>query len=215
MQFWMEVSAAVLFCAAANAQPAGVPSPLRELFRLRQSYRRESRACRPQQPHVYHGRTLGEGALRPDQDHARGSLPGLGEESKDFTLPNGTHETVYTFGHYLRRMVAEAREAGAHPVLLSLTVRNIWKDGKVERGNGRFSEWTAAIAKAAGVPFLDVMDAIAFPEDHTHTSPEGAAFNAQMVVSAIKGADLSLAALPILLLIGDSIVRNAVGQALA
>ncbi|HXA49687.1 MAG TPA: rhamnogalacturonan acetylesterase [Candidatus Acidoferrum sp.] len=163
----------------------------------------------------------------PDQDRARGSLPGLGAESQDFTLPNGARETVYTFGHYMRRMVAEAKEAGAHPVLLSLTVRNIWKDGKVERGSGRFSEWTGEIAKAAGVPFLDVMNAIAdqydqlgeakvkpwFPEDHTHTSPEGAAFNAQIVVAAIKGANLPLAAmlsitprnpaLPNLLLIGD------------
>src|SRR5436305_12828148 len=34
----------------------------------------------------------------PDKDRARGSLPGLGEESQDFTLPNGTQETVYTFG---------------------------------------------------------------------------------------------------------------------
>ena len=97
----------------------------------------------------------------PDQDRARGSLPGLGEEAKEFTLPNGSHEVVYTFGHYMRRMIAETREAGAHPVVLSLTVRNIWKDGKVERGSGQFSAWSAEAAKAAGVPFLDVMNAIA------------------------------------------------------
>src|SRR5436305_15300525 len=38
----------------------------------------------------------------PDKDRARGSLPGLGEESKDFTLPNGKQEAVYSFGHYMR-----------------------------------------------------------------------------------------------------------------
>jgi lysophospholipase L1-like esterase len=179
----------------------------------------------------------------PDKDRARGSLPGLGEESREFTLPNGSTETVYTFGHYLQRMVADTTAAGAHPVLLSLTVRNIWKDGKVERGSGQFSSWSAEAAKAAGIPFLDVMNAIAdqydrlggakvkawFPEDHTHTSPEGAVFNAQMVVAAVKSGTPELAAflfppsdlrlpmprdasLPNLLLIGDSTVRNGRGD---
>ncbi len=30
----------------------------------------------------------------PDKDRARGSLPGLGEESQEFTLPHGNLETV-------------------------------------------------------------------------------------------------------------------------
>ncbi|MBS1855553.1 MAG: rhamnogalacturonan acetylesterase [Acidobacteria bacterium] len=192
----------------------------------------------------------------PDKDRARGSLPGIGEESKEFTLPDGRRETVYTFGHYLRQMIAETKAAGGHPVVLSLTVRNIWKDGKVERGSGEFSAWSAAVAKAEGVPFLDVMNAIAdqydrmgeaavrpwFPQDHTHTSPEGAEFNARMVVAAIKGSGLPLAgwlsekardvaaypvplstadlrlpvprnpSLPDLFLIGDSTVRNGRGD---
>ena len=147
-------------------------------------------------------------AVAPDKDRARGSLPGLGEESQEFTLPNGNKEVVYTFGHYMRQMIAETKAAGANPIVLSLTVRNIWKDGKVERGNGRYSQWSAEIAKAAGVPFLDVTNAIAdqydamgeakvkewFPEDHTHTSPEGADFNAGMVVAALKGIKSPLAA---------------------
>ena len=192
----------------------------------------------------------------PGRDRARGSLPGVGEESREFTLPGGNHEVVYTFGHYLRRMIAETKAAGAHPVVLSLTVRNIWKDGKVERGSGEFSAWSAEVARNAGVPFLDVMNAIAdqydrlgearvkpwFPEDHTHTSAEGADFNAQMVVAAIKGSHSPLAALlsargqgvegypvplstanlnlpvppdpalPDLFLIGDSTVRNGRGD---
>ena len=75
----------------------------------------------------------------PDKDRARGSLPGLGEESREFTLPNGNTEIVYTFGHYMRRMITEAKAAGASVVVLGLTVRSIWQDGKVERGNGHFS----------------------------------------------------------------------------
>ena len=192
----------------------------------------------------------------PDKDRARGSLPGLGEESKQFTMPNGNQETVYTFGHYMRQMIGETKAAGALPVVLSLTVRNIWKEGKVERGNGQFSQWSAAVARAAGVPFADVTNAIAdqydklgevkvkawFPEDHTHTSPEGADFTASLVVGALKGINSPLGAflsakglavekypvalvttglrlpeprdgkLPTLFLIGDSTVRNGRGD---
>ena len=137
----------------------------------------------------------------PDKDRARGSLPGLGEESQEFTLPNGKQETVYTFGHYMRQFIAETKAKGATPIVLSLTVRNIWTGPSVERGSGRFSQWSAEIAKTAGVTFLDVTNAIAdayermgpekvkafFPEDHTHTTPEGADLNASLVVAALKG----------------------------
>src|ERR1035437_9797404 len=124
----------------------------------------------------------------PDKDRARGSLPGLGDESKEFTLPNGSQETVYTFGHYVRRMIHAPKAAGGLPPGPSLTGRNIWKEGRVGRAAGQFTKWSSEIAKSVGVPFADVTNAIAdqydklgevkvkvwFPEDHTHTSPEGA-----------------------------------------
>ncbi len=136
----------------------------------------------------------------PDKDRARGDLPGIGDESKTFTLPNGKDEVVYTFGWYLRKFIGDSKAKGARPMLLSTTVRNIWRDGQVERGPGKFGEWDAAVAKAEGVPFLDVTNAIAdryqhmgeqavgalFPVDHTHTSAEGADLNASLVVSVLK-----------------------------
>ena len=137
----------------------------------------------------------------PDQDRARGSLPGIGGESKEITLPNGTRETIHTFGFYMLKFIAETKAKGATPVVLSPAVRNIWKDGRVERGPGNFSAWSREIAEAQGVPFLDVTNAIAdryeamgelkvkelFPEDHTHTSPPGADQNASLVVAALGG----------------------------
>ena len=101
----------------------------------------------------------------------------------------------------MRKFIAETKAKGATPIVLSLTVRNIWKDGKVERGSGNFGQWSAEIAKAEGVPFIDVTNAIAdryekmgedkvkalFPQDHTHTSPEGADLNASLVVAGLKG----------------------------
>jgi lysophospholipase L1-like esterase len=137
----------------------------------------------------------------PDQDRARGSLPGLGDESKEFTLPNGKHETVYTFGWYNRKFIREAKAKGATAMILSPTVRNIWTGVSVERGPGEYAHWAAEIAKAEGIAFLDVTDATAdryeslgepavkklFPVDHTHTSPEGSELNASLVVAVIKG----------------------------
>lgn len=136
-----------------------------------------------------------------DTGRARGSLPGLGEETKEVTRPDGRQEIVHTYGWYMRKFIADAKAKGATPIVLSLTVRNIWKDGKVERGAGRFREWAAEIAGSQGVLFLDLTKIVAdkyealgeekvkalFGPDHTHTSPAGAELNAASVVAGLKG----------------------------
>ncbi len=131
----------------------------------------------------------------------RGTLKGLGEESKEVVLPNGEHETVHTYGWYLRQYIAEARAKGAQPVLLTLTVRNIWANGRIERDMG----YDAELRQLAGeqhVPLVDMgsiaadrfeamgqqKTALLFPKDHTHTSAEGAELNAEAVVDALKAA---------------------------
>lgn len=136
-----------------------------------------------------------------DRRRARGSIPGLGEETQVIdNLVTGKHEIIHTFGWYMRKFITDTRGKGAKPIVLSLTVRNIWKDGKVERGSGHYSQWSAVIAESQNVPFIDLTQIIAdqyefmgqvkvatfFPVDHTHTSSEAANFNAAMVVSGIK-----------------------------
>jgi lysophospholipase L1-like esterase len=132
---------------------------------------------------------------------ARGSLPGLGDESREIdNVVTKQHEVVHTFGWYMRKFVNEARAKGATPIVLSLTVRNIWKDGKVERGPGDYGKWSAEIARTEGAAFVDVTTIIAdqyekmgadtvkkfFPRDHTHTNAEGAELNAASVVAGLK-----------------------------
>ena len=132
---------------------------------------------------------------------ARGSLPGLGDETEEGTPPNGQKQTAHTFGWYLRQFVADTKAKGATPILLSPTVRNLWTDGHVEWGPGRYGAWTAATAAAQGVLFLDASAIIAdryellgaekvrplFAGDHTHTSPAGAEANAAAIVAGLKG----------------------------
>ncbi len=137
-----------------------------------------------------------------DAPPARGSLPGIGDETREIVHPTTrAKETVRTFGAYLRTMIAETRAKGATPILMSLTVRNYWQDGRVERGSGDYARWTREVAAAAQVPFVDHTTLIAdyydklghaavnafFPRDHVHTGEDGARLNAFLAVSGLKG----------------------------
>ncbi len=136
-----------------------------------------------------------------DETRARGSLPGLGEEMQEIdNLLTKKHEVVHTYGWYMRKMIAETKAKGAIPIVFSLTVRNIWKDGRVERGSGKFGQWAKEIAQSQNVQFIDLTTIIAdryeelgqekvqplFGPDHTHTSPAGAELNAELVVAGLK-----------------------------
>jgi lysophospholipase L1-like esterase len=129
----------------------------------------------------------------------RADLPGLGDETQ-IVPRNGTNETVHTFGWYLRSFVRDVKSKGATPIVSSSTIRNIWNNGKVERGLGRPPVWDKQIAEEEKVPFLDHSSIIAdlyqtlgqtnvaalFPGDHTHTSTEGAIKNAELFIAGLK-----------------------------
>ncbi len=140
----------------------------------------------------------------------------------------------------MRRFIMDTKAKGAVPIVLSLTVRNIWKDDKVERGSGRFNEWAAEVARNEHVSFVDVTRIIAgwyermgeatvkkfFPEDYAHTTAQGAEVNASAVIAGLKtlpgapfAALLSAKAAAVepardrgMVLIGDSTVRNGSGD---
>jgi lysophospholipase L1-like esterase len=138
------------------------------------------------------------GAL--DDTKARGSLPGVGEQTRQVTRPDGTKEDVHTFGWYIQKYIADTRAKHANPIVLSVTPRNIWSEGKVERGLGHFREWAEEIAHQENADYVDVSGVVAreyeklgpekvnsfFPLDHTHTNEQGAELNAQCVVAGLK-----------------------------
>jgi rhamnogalacturonan acetylesterase len=146
----------------------------------------------------------------PDGAKPRGSLKGLGEETKDVTLLDGTKETVHTYGWYMRKYIADTRAKQAMPILLSLTIRNIWTaepDGfqHIQRDMG-YDALIRQLADQEHVAFVDMgtieadrleamgvaKAALLFPIDHTHTSAEGAEMNAECVVEALRKADSPL-----------------------
>jgi lysophospholipase L1-like esterase len=142
------------------------------------------------------------GAL--DGPKPRGSLRGLGDESKDVPQMDGHVETVHTYGWYLRKYIAEARAKHATPILLTLTIRNIWTtDANGRQHIERDIGYDAAIRQLASDQQVLLVDlgnyeadrleaagaektALLFPKDHTHTSAEGAELNAQTFVRALR-----------------------------
>ncbi len=90
----------------------------------------------------------------------RGTIKGLGDETKDVTLPDGHTETVHTYGWYMRKYIADTRAKHATPILLSFTIRNIWKadaDGKprIERDMGYEAD-IRQLAADQRVAFIDM-----------------------------------------------------------
>jgi len=144
------------------------------------------------------------GSVRPLR--ARGSLPGIGEETVAIdNVLTGKHELVHSYGWYLRKMVADVQARVGRPILLSLTLRNRWDAlGKIER-NSPYRHWAREVAAAAEGPqrvgFVDLSRIIAddyqsrgreavaafFTRDDVHTNPAGAAHTAALVLAGLKG----------------------------
>lgn len=138
----------------------------------------------------------------------RAELAGIGDESMTFFMPNlHEYKVVYTYGWYLRKFVDEVLEKGGIPILLSVTPRNIWKDGKIERRNDTYVQWVKEVASQMGCAFVDVhnlsadfFDSIGqeqtaayYKKDHTHTSRSGAERNAASFAEGLKAISHPLA----------------------
>ena len=144
-----------------------------------------------------------DGGAINDTNRARGSIKGVGNESREINnLITKQDEVVHTFGWYERSIIAETRARGATPMVCSLIPHNIWKNGRVVRNKKDYAGWAEQAAVSAGVPFLDLNDIIA--DDYEalgqervqplfvvgagpHTSLAGAETNAMCVVAALKG----------------------------
>ena len=87
---------------------------------------------------------------------ARGVIPGTKDTLHVFKLDNGQYEVVYSFGWYLKKFIDDVREKGATPILVSLTPRNEWPGGKVERRDNSYGKWYREVVAETGVEFIDM-----------------------------------------------------------
>ncbi len=76
-----------------------------------------------------------------DSGKARNDIEGTADSSHVYRVRTNDevrNEVVYTFGWYLMKMIDDVRQKGATPILVSLTPRNEWPNGKIERRNDSF-----------------------------------------------------------------------------
>ncbi len=136
-----------------------------------------------------------------DRDKERGVIATADDSCHVYKMNStGKYQVIYSFGWYLKKFIQDVREKGATPILLSLTPRNEWHDGKIERRNDTYGKWYRQVAKETGVEFIDVHNITAdaldkigqekakayYNHDHTHTSKAGALFNAKSVAKGLK-----------------------------
>ena len=88
---------------------------------------------------------------------ARGVIPGTRDTCHVYKMDeDGSYEVVYSFGWYLKKMIDDVREKGATPILVSLTPRNEWPGGKVERRDDSYGKWYREVVAETGVEFIDL-----------------------------------------------------------
>ena len=142
-----------------------------------------------------------------DTGRARASIKGAGEESKTYTMEaTGGPETVYTFGHYMRHYIEQAKAHGVKVIALAHTPRNNWENGKMVRVTDTYAKWTRQAAENEGVCYIDANDLCAkeyekigqeatkpYYKDNVHTSYIGAITNGNTIAKAtynLKNCDL-------------------------
>ena len=145
-----------------------------------------------------------------DRDKERGVIASAADTCHIYRLQsNGQYKVIYSFGWYLKKFIQDVREKGATPILLSLTPRNEWPGGKIERRNDSYGKWYREVVAETGVEFVDVHNITAdaldkigregakeyYNNDHTHTSKRGAMLNAQSVAKGLKDIKSPLAKL--------------------
>ena len=109
------------------------------------------------QPGDYVTIQFGHNDICPITDQkARGVIADTKDTLHVYHLDNDTYEVVYSFGWYLRKMIDDCREKGATPILVSLTPRNEWPGGKVERRDGSYGKWYREVVGQTGVEFIDM-----------------------------------------------------------
>ena len=145
-----------------------------------------------------------------DRGKARGVIACAQDTSHVYRVRKGDrtyNEVIYSFGWYLKKFIGDVREKGGTPILVSLTPRNEWPGGKIERRNDSYGRWYREVAAETAVEFVDLHNITAdaldrigrdgakeyYNRDHTHTSLKGARLNAQGIAEGLRRIDSPLA----------------------
>lgn len=141
-----------------------------------------------------------DGGPLDERGKFRGSVRGIGEETEQVTKPDGSVETVHSFGWYLREYARSAREKGATVVLCSpVPHKDFDRQGRFKPDWEGWRGWVEEVAEQSGVLYVDLADRIGkryaamepaeldplFADKRTHTSEAGARLNAEVLAEAL------------------------------
>lgn len=151
-----------------------------------------------------------DGSPLDDTARARGTIKGIGMESKEIFNPiTKKQEVVYTYGWYLRKLINDVKAKGATAIVCSPIPRNPVKNGLLVLVADNYAGWAGQTAKSENVDFIDLnkiikdkyqhlgaekVNAFFTEKDHTHTNEAGAKVNAAAVadgLNALKNSSLT------------------------
>lgn len=140
----------------------------------------------------------------------RGVIASAQDSSKVFRMEStGQFRVIYSYGWYLKKMIRDAQEKGATPILLTLTPRNEWHEGNgtsrgfiypikekrgktyIERRNETYGVWCRKVAEATGAELIDVHNITANALDKMGQKKAAAYFNHDHTHTSLKGARLN------------------------
>mgnify|MGYP000440660039 len=122
---------------------------------------------------------------------------------------SGVYKVIYSYGWYLKKMIRDAQEKGATPILLTLTPRNEWHEGNgqsrgfvypvkekrgkkyIERRNETYGAWCRKVAEETGAELVDVHNITANALDKMGQKKAAAYFNHDHTHTSLKGARLN------------------------
>ena len=139
-----------------------------------------------------------------DSSRARGSIPGVGDESREiYNLVMRKPETVHAYGWYMRKYISDARAKGMTPIICSPVPRvpkHTVESGDVDKTG--YVKWAAEVAHDEHVSFIGLNHIIMShyvgmtpaeikakyftSHDNTHASATGAALNAASVITGLR-----------------------------
>lgn len=137
-----------------------------------------------------------DGGSPEKNDNGRSDCPGV---AKVTCKSSATNQTVYTFNHYIEAAAKNFIAKGAAVIISSQTPNNPCESGDFDASPTRFVGYAAKAAKDTGATYINHYQAVAdkykklgcdkvnklYPNDHTHTNPDGADLVAQAFVQAV------------------------------
>lgn len=145
-----------------------------------------------------------DGSALDDTSRARGTLRGLGDETRPIYNPIlHRPEVIHTYGWYMRKYISDARARGLLPIICTPIPHCPQKMGTAgDMENSSYVRWAAAVAQNEHVPLIrlheiildhyagltpkEIKEKYFTSADNTHTSLAGAELNAKSVIEGIS-----------------------------